>query len=61
MGVEHRCAMCSGTGTVSAGRDGRGRPVEKECPNCGGDGYIGFAYAASVCAFFCPIMKAVKA
>jgi DnaJ-class molecular chaperone len=43
MGVENKCAMCNGTGSVPAGKDGRGRKVEKSCPNCGGDGYIGVA------------------
>jgi DnaJ-class molecular chaperone len=61
MGVEKTCAMCGGDGYVTAGRDGRGRPIEKTCPQCEGDGYIGFTRPTPVCAFFCPIMKAVKA
>lgn len=41
MGVEKPCNMCSGKGFVIAGRDERGRPIEKTCPTCEGDGYIG--------------------
>lgn len=31
-----QCAMCNGTGTVSAGRR-----AEKTCPNCNGAGEVG--------------------
>lgn len=58
MGVENICRMCHGSGQVPTG-SGR-RSDTKTCPNCEGDGYIGFTHSAGVCAFFCPVMKGTQ-
>lgn len=55
MGVGYPCAMCNGSGVVSAGKG-----KEKVCPQCEGEGLIGYTPRPDgVCAFFCPIMKGV--
>jgi DnaJ-class molecular chaperone len=35
-----RCGWCNGTGSVTDGRDERGRPNSRTCNRCGGTGEI---------------------